>query len=112
MKPWLCMIRDNAAAHACDRIMEGMGTRIITPTSWSPNSPDLNHIKVVWGWMKVQLLNYSNQGGARQRIHKLPRVIVTEVLDSVPAEFPVRILEGLPAKCGGITDASGDPTRY
>lgn len=109
MMPWLSVMLDNAPAHACDRTIEEMQERLIIPIDWPPNSHYLNPIEAVWSWMKDYIQqNCSNLDCGRQRTHKSLREIVTEAWYSVPTEFLVRLLEGLPARCQAVLRAKPD----
>ncbi|VDB87854.1 Bgt-51474 [Blumeria graminis f. sp. tritici] len=113
MRPWLCVMQDNAPAHTAAITMEDMSQRLIQPIFWSASSPDLNQIEAVWNRMKDCIhCHHPNLGGEKQRTQDIPRKIVMEAWDSVSFEDLVRLIQSMPARLQAVIGADGGPIRY
>ena len=75
---------------------------------WPSQSPDLNLIEWVWGWMECQL---GEKWGRIEELETL-EVAVKIVWDSVSIDFLESLIASMPDRLQAVIDANGDATRY
>jgi transposase len=86
--------------------MERWGLR---PTFWPANSPDLNPIETLWGWIKDYI---QEKYPEVHRSYPRLRDAVNEAWNSITNEQIRELIETMPKRCKAIIDAQGGHTKY
>ena len=102
---WIFM-QDNAPAHSAASTRAFLEERGISLLEWPGNSPDLNPIEHLWGWVQ----------------NRLPRVLPRNVEElwqlvqrewrRVPTELVRRLFNSMPRRLAAVIAAEGGTTRY
>lgn len=109
-RPWVLQ-QDNDPSHRTAPNAITTWNRSHTATcqllvDWPPNSPDLNPIENVWGWVdgKVQQLGCKTFDEFK--------TAVLDTLQSVPAAYLTSLYDSMPRRMAKVIERSGDKTGY
>ena len=102
---WIFM-QDNAPAHAAASTRAFLEQRGISILEWPGNSPDLNPIEHLWGWVQNRLprLLPRNANELWQLVQREWR--------RVPTELVRRLFNSMPRRLAAVIEAEGGTTRY
>jgi len=97
------LLMDKAPAHTsetCQAWLKQEGIKVVE--HWPSNSPDLNPIENVWGWMKSRVY--------KQNLHTLEELqaAVDEAWEAVPPEMLTKLMLGMPERLQKVKDLNGD----
>lgn len=96
------LLLDKAPAHTsaeCTSWMQQSGIKVVD--RWPGNSPDLNPIENVWGWMKQRVY--------KKRLQTLEELqaAVDEAWEALPAEMLTKLMLGMPERLRKVKDLNG-----
>lgn len=97
------LLLDKAPGHTakvCKQYLRDACVKVIA--YWPPNSPDINPIENVWGWMKARVY--------KQNMHTLAELhaAVDEAWEAVPAEMLTKLMLGMPERLRKVEEGAGD----
>lgn len=97
------LLLDKAPAHTsaeCTSWLQQEGIKVVD--RWPGNSPDLNPIENVWGWMKQRVY--------KQRLHTLQELqaAVDEAWQAVPPHMLTKLMLGMPERLRKVKDLNGE----
>jgi transposase len=96
---------DNAPAHRAHTVVEFLENSQVETLPWPAQSPDLNIIENIWGFMKAKLrAHYSNE--AELRAH------VLEVWESIEDSMFENLYLSMPSRLQEVIRNKGGPTSY
>lgn len=96
------LLMDKAPAHTASSTAQWLqrnGTRVVD--SWPGNSPDLNPIENLWGWMKRKLYQREVQS-----VDQLKEAI-QQVWDEVPDYMLSKLMCSMPKRLQRVVDKQG-----
>ena len=73
---------------------------------WPPQSPDLNPIENIWGFMKIKLLDFNPKN--RQELKN----ILLKIWEELPSEFLGKLIKGMHNRCEEVIKARGGHINY
>lgn len=101
-----CVLQqDNAPAHAA-RTTEFLAASRVQVLEWPSNSPDLNPIENLWGWMKGKLADHSWSS-----IEDF-KVVVDQIWNSIDHDYLKSLIESMPRRIEQCIAAKGGYTDY
>jgi hypothetical protein len=103
--------QDNDPTHKCaaDQIKQwnqAKGSSVLLLQSWPPNSPDLNLIENVWGWVQRQV---DSQGC--QTFEEFKQAI-TDTMAAVPKQHLTNLYDSMKGRLQAVVESGGDLTKY
>lgn len=96
------LLMDKAPAHTsatCQAWLKQEGIKVVD--HWPSNSPDLNSIENVWGWMKCRVYKQS-----LQTLQEL-QAAVDEAWEAVPPVMLTKLMLGMPERLQKVKDLNG-----
>lgn len=86
--------------------MDWLDAHRIEVLKWPPQSPDLNLIENVWGFMTNELKHkkYHDRATFAKAIEA--------AWDAVPPSFIAKLYASMPSRVRAVISAEGGPTRY
>lgn len=101
---------DRSPIHTARVVRELLEERGVTVMEWPPQSPDLNIIENVWGFMKMSLARHPLHGLSEDRLWS---AIVSE-WDALRVNTSLieSLYASLPSRMSAVITAAGDMTRY
>lgn len=98
--------QDNASCHVSKSSREFMALRNIHPIEWPPNSPDLNPIENVWGWMKQELsmMILKDYDDSTRKIESL--------WDQLTHEYLTSLIDSMDDRINQCIKSNGYQTEY
>lgn len=103
--------QDNDPTHKCaaDQIKQwnqAKGSSVLLLQSWPPNSPDLNLIENVWGWVQRHV---DSQGC--QTFEEFKQAI-TDTMAAVPKQHLTNLYDSMKGRLQAVVESGGDLTKY
>jgi transposase len=97
--------QDGATAHHVRDVLDYFEKNSITTLPWPPQSPDLNIIENVWGFIKSRLgVYYENVDQLKEDILKAWRALEVSVIQN--------LYKSLPRRVEAVIRNKGNPTKY
>ena len=100
--------QDNDPKHTCKKVKEWLKEQDFETMVWPAQSPDLNPIEHLWGYLKRRLGEYENPANG---IHQLWDRI-QEVWEGIPVEECQKLIESMPRRVQAVIKAKGGYTKY
>ncbi len=98
--------QDNAPCHKSKRTMEYILQNNVEIMKWPPQSPDLNPIENVWGYMGIEKRNYHPKN------KKDLELILMEIWNNIPSDFLQKLIKGMHTRCLEVIKAKGGHISY
>ena len=99
---------DGASCHDCDEVIDFCSHKGIQRPYWPPNSPDMNPIEHVWGWIKHKLSNLEvlpkNKTQLKQEIQS--------IWNTIDQESIRKLYRGMPNRIRVLVDKGGRNTPF
>ena len=97
---------DNAPAHRFTPVGEWLDEKGIETLVWPPQSPDLNPIENVWGWLKSRLRGkrFRNSEELWEELKKL--------WFSTPDSYISKLYDSMSNRIKSVLILKGNPTKY
>lgn len=95
-------MQDNAKPHAAKDTLSFLEDEGLKVLEWPPQSPDLNPIEQVWGWMVMQMRDMTFKS------IKDIRALVRELWEKIPKETILAYIHKIPSKMEYIKTHNGD----
>jgi transposase len=99
---------DGASAHDCEEVIEFCAAKGIQRPYWPPNSPDMNPIEHVWGWIKHKL---SNLDVLPNNIEEL-KTAIQEIWGTIDQESIRKLYRGMPNRIKVLHEKQGKNTKF
>lgn len=100
------LMQDNAPAHSARSTRQFLANRNINILDWPGNSPDLNPIENVWGYVQARIPQVPFR-----RANDLWEAI-NESWADVPLCYVRTLIESLPERIAAVIKSKGHPTQY
>ena len=100
--------QDNDPKHTCKKVKEWLEEQEFDTMGWPAQSPDLNPIEHLWGWLKRRLAEYENPPNG---IHELWERVQME-WERIPVEECQKLIESMPRRVQAVLKAKGGYTKY
>lgn len=98
--------QDNAPCHVSKHSMDHFKKKKMKVMDWPANSPDLNPIENLWGYLKVKVAKRSPKN-----ITELKRVLKDE-WDNIPLEYLQSLSKSMPKRLGELKTKKGGKINY
>ena len=98
--------QDNAPCHKAKTTMDYFNVNSIVLMDWPPQSPDLNPIENVWGYVKQELKKYSPKN-----IQEL-KGNISKILSEIPSAFFEKLIKSMHGRCLAVIKAKGCHINY
>ena len=99
----LVFMQDNAPAHKAKRVMDYFAQKGIQVLDWPPQSPHLNPIELVWGFIKQKL--YSEKDFPKNKQELVDRVF--DIWNSITEDTFERLCNEVIYRLRGVVAAEG-----
>lgn len=103
----LILMQDNAPAHKAKIVMDYLREKGIEVVDWPPQSPDLNHIELIWAYIEEKLCHEKSFPTSKaeliQRVFKIWKEIPRDMFRNLCDHVIYRLI--------AVADAKGDWTR-
>lgn len=96
-------MQDNAPAHKAKRVMDYFAQKGIHVLDWPPQSPHLNPIELVWGFIKQKL--YSEKDFPKNKQELVDRVF--DIWNSITEDTFERLCNEVIYRLRGVVAAEG-----
>lgn len=106
MGPGFIWMHDNAPAHRAQSVHEHFADHQIRLLRWPSNSPDLNPIENMWGFI-VQNMPRNGITTADQLWHRLQQFWA-----AIPAQHVQNLIDSMPRRLRQVIDRNGGQTDY
>ena len=100
--------QDNDSKHTCRKVKEWLEKQDFRTMVWPAQSPNLNPIEHLWGYLKRRLAE-----------HEIPPNRVHELWDRIEAEWEKiaveecqKLIESMPRRVQAVLKAKGGYTKY
>jgi transposase len=99
---------DGASSHDAEEVIEFCAEKGIQRPYWPANSPDINPIEHIWGWIKNKLTAMA----AKPRNIAQLKEILTEIWYNIPQQSILKLYEGMPKRIETVRAVNGWNTNY
>jgi transposase len=100
--------QDNASVHTAHVVKEYFLEKKLDVLEWPANSPDMNPIEHLWGYMKARLDEYPEAPRNMQELWER----VQDVWTTIPSEYIKELYESMPRRIKALYDNKGGLTKY
>jgi DDE superfamily endonuclease len=106
--PDIIFQQDNDPKHTCRKVKNWLEEQEFRTMVWPAQSPDLNPIEHLWGFLKRRLAVHENPPNG---IHELWERVQVE-WDRIPVEECQKLIESMPRRVQAVIRAKGGYTKY
>jgi len=99
---------DNCAAHRAKSIEAYLHEKKVNRMEWPPQSPDLNPIENVWGYMKQKLRRRPVYAKNQDDLFNL----LSKMWDEIPQTYFARLALGMHKRVAAVKRNEGKSTKY
>lgn len=104
----LTYMDDGASCHDANEVIDFCSQKGIQRPFWPPNSPDMNPIEWMWGYLKIELANLK----AKPRdLEELKRV-VTNIWAKMDFSYIDKLFQTMPKRILTLIQKEGQNTKY
>jgi transposase len=100
--------QDNDPKHTCKKVREWLEEQDFRTMIWPAQSPDLNPIEHLWGFLKRRLARHENPPNG---IHELWERVQVE-WEGISVEECQKLIESMPRRVQAVIRAKGGYTKY
>ena len=100
--------QDNDPKHTSRPAQKWFEDNSVEVLEWPVQSPDLNPIEHLWGYLKRQLAAYETEPGS---IHELWERVEVE-WNKIPVQVCTDLIESMPRRVAAVLKAKGGYTKY
>jgi len=100
--------QDNDPKHTCRKVKEWLEGQEFQTMVWPAQSPDLNPIEHLWGYLKRRLAEYEHHPKGMEELWRR----IEEEWDKIPAEVCQGLIESMPRRIEAVLKAKGGYTKY
>ena len=104
--PWTFM-QDNAPCHKARKTMQLLASHHAKVLPWPANSPDLNPIENLWGWLQKRVYEHGNFSNTKDLFKALQKEWA-----GVPASLLDTLYSSMDVRMDLVRAKRGFPTRY
>jgi len=100
--------QDNDPKHTCKKVKDWLQEQDFQTMVWPAQSPDLNPIEHLWGYLKRRLADHecSSKG-----IYELWERVQVD-WEEIPVEECQKLIESMPRRVHAVIKAKGGYTKY
>ena len=106
--PDIIFQQDNDPKHTCRKVKEWLEEQEFKTMGWPAQSPDLNPIEHLWGWLKRRLAEYENPPNGILELWERVQV----EWDKIPVGECQKLIESMPRRIQAVLRAKGGYTKY
>jgi transposase len=99
---------DGASCHDAQSVIDYCATVGIQRPYWPPNSPDMNPIEYIWGWIKHYLTNLKPVPGSLAEVE----AAVIEFYEKIDYQSIRALFHSMTARVSALLEARGGNTKY
>ena len=99
---------DGASSHDAEAVIEYAASLGIQRPYWPPNSPDLNPIEHIWGWLKHKLTNMEPTPQTLAEVEEA----VTKFMEELDFHSIQNLFRSMPERIQALLTACGGNTKY
>ncbi len=98
--------QDNAPCHKSKMTMEYLSHNNVDLMEWPPQSPDLNPIENLWGFIGLEKENYhpKNQNELAS--------VIKKIWSEIPSDLLERLVKGMHKRCLAVIKVNGGHINY
>jgi hypothetical protein len=100
--------QDNDPKHTSKMATECLATNQINTLLWPPQSPDLNPIEHLWGYLKRKLATYHDPTDGIQELWTR----VEHEWDNIPVSICCELINSMPERIKSVLKSKGGHTKY
>jgi transposase len=100
--------QDNDPKHTCKKVKEWLDGQEFRTMVWPAQSPDLNPIEHLWGYLKRRLAEYEHPPKGMEELWRR----IEEEWNKIPAEVCQGLIESMPRRIEAVLKAKGGYTKY
>ena len=100
--------QDNDPKHTCKKVKEWLEEQEFDTMGWPAQSPDLNPIEHLWGYLKRRLAEYEHPPKGILELWERIQV----VWEGIPVEECQKLIESMPRRIEAVLKAKGNYTKY
>ena len=99
---------DGASCHDSNTVVDFCAQRGIQRPYWPANSPDMNPIEHIWGWIKMRLTNLRVKPTTMAELKRE----IAEIWDSIELSSIQKLYESMPLRLHSLFARRGGSTKY
>lgn len=99
---------DNASIHSAYAVRSWFKNHNINILEWPSNSPDLNIMENVWGWLSLQVYKNSRQFSTSEELQKA----LQQAWNQIPVNYLKTLYDSMPSRIFELIQKNGKCTNY